>query len=205
LRRQLAGHLAAIAVHGGRDVLRENWLRRFMESGTIDDRVSWTQSVGHILQSLGDEAKKLLWSSWLHQYWERRLQGAPCPLATKEASAMLFWLLDLEAVLPEAVELACAGIPNAPVQDARLFFFHQLKGSGLPGRHPQLVARLMKHVLAAMTERVYETDDLFDIVRSIRDSGAATEDLRTICEHLLRLGCSSARSLLTSEAKGGDQ
>ena len=87
----------------------------------------------------GTEQRKL-WEGWLKHYWQNRLEGVPTRLTSGEAKLMLYWLTDLNAVFPEAVDFAIQ-MPSTSLAGTRILFY--LVNTRIWLNHPEAVAKLL--------------------------------------------------------------
>lgn len=89
-RRSILGHLAGIALISDRDPL--GWLPGVIAELRDEDRVTFAEKVGEILEDLPAEAVEHQWSRWMQKYWTDRLSSVPVQLADDEPTAMAGWI-----------------------------------------------------------------------------------------------------------------
>lgn len=123
----------------------ENWIPRFFDNTTKEDRNHFANVIG--LQHLNDldvSKQREWWKRWLKRYWQNRLEGVPKQLTSGEVEQMLEWLQYLKGdVFPEAVDLAIQ-MQKVPLQSG--FLFYKFNESDLWKRYPEAVAKLLVHL-----------------------------------------------------------
>lgn len=117
------------------------WIPQLLQHA--DDRTQYyfTRELGFRLGRMRDSQKKECWNRWLKNYWENRVQGVPKPISAGESEEMLQWLLDLEIVFPEAVELAVRMPPLVQLQKGTIVFM--LNDGNLWKNYPGEVTKLL--------------------------------------------------------------
>ena len=108
-RDRFVGYYVSLITYFIEDPTRK-WIPELFEHIDSDAKEIFASAVGHRLRSMDDEQQIRQWNRWLKSYWKGRLQGKPTPLEVDEVKAMLQWLPILQAVFPEAGELA-VGMP----------------------------------------------------------------------------------------------
>lgn len=183
-RRQLAVHLASVAVNS--DVDPTSWIPNFSATAEVSDREEWINQVGWTLRELPSEAVEYQWQRWMKQFWKDRLDSIPVQLSTEEASAMATWVLYLTDSVEEGVELALA-LPGTLVEHSR--FLDDLDDDRLQ-RAPGAYANLLVHLLRNTQPPFWGCYYLERIVVRLR--AEARVDVNSIVEQALRLGCGNA-------------
>ena len=134
----------------------EKWIPRLFDSSTQDASSHTTEHVRFSrdcrtiaeifasemtsrLQKMRDGEKQELWQRWLKDYWQNRLDGVPAPLTPREADLMLDWLIELEIVFPDAVEIAVE-MPRTPLLGSRILSHIEINDT--PQKHLEAVATL---------------------------------------------------------------
>jgi hypothetical protein len=184
LRRQLAEHLAAVALYS--EIDPGTWAAQF--TGTTPDhvRVQWLNHIAWALDRLDADVRQRQWDRWMRDYWTRRLDSIPLRLTFEEASALAGWVVNLEDAIDEAVDLAVAA-PAGLQQHGQVL--HDL-GDHVE-RAPAAYARLLGHLLTGTNPPFWDCHYLQKIAPGLR--GRADEgDIRRIREQGSRLGCSGA-------------
>jgi hypothetical protein len=188
----LARFLVGVALYSSADPWHGGWLNEFVREADADSRAAWAVRLGRELRQLTSDAVSLVWHRWLGDYWRDRLTGVPSPLDNDERQELLEWLFGLRVVLPDAVELLEATPVTLPTQS---MFLERLREDGLATAEPQLLARLLRHVLQGTVERCDACGQLEQLVGELIDASADRETLIAICEALARLGCAGAAAL----------
>lgn len=181
--RQLAGHLAAIAVFSSTDPLA--WTPSFTARSTVELRVAWLTSVARALADLDELSVDAQWQRWLNIYWKRRLDGVPLALDPAEAEAIAAWALPLHVSLTTALEYA-ASVPAILSQHSDILW---KLGPEHLARNPTGWATLLAHLLAGATQPFYEGYRVQQLVRALRELEV---DTGRIVEEAIRLGCATA-------------
>lgn len=194
MRRTFCGHLAGIAIYALVHPLEEGWLLRFISAVEPKTRALWASQMRSGIQSLDEAAKVNLWRRWLKDYWEERLQGMPVPLDSDESGEMFEWALDLDPVLPEVVDLICAG-PYPDLRNAMAYY--PIAKSDLLKQHPEAVAKLLAFLAAGERGRpIYDLDQLRDAVERLITLIPSYTPLRPLCDDLARLGVAGVADLV---------
>ena len=144
MRRQLAQHLAAVALLSEIDPL--SWVTEFTRLAPDDFRVDWVNQVGWTLGQLDPDVCVQQWHRWMRAYWERRVASLPMRLTLEEASALAGWVEYLGDATAEAVDLAVA-VPAGLAPHGSLL--HKMRER--VGRAPAAYARLLGHLLSTRT------------------------------------------------------
>lgn len=141
-RDRFVGYYVSIITYFVEDPIRE-WIPKLFEYADADVRKTFALEVWQRLRSMNDVQLINQWTRWIKPYWNGRLQGKPAPLETDEVKVMLEWLPTLQAVFPEAVELAVqmrVSQSNIPI----LIF--EIARKKLWQKYPEDVARLLIHL-----------------------------------------------------------
>jgi hypothetical protein len=184
MRRQLAQHLAAVALFSETDPM--SWIMKFTRLAPDDFRVDWVNQVGWTLGQLDPDVCVQQWRRWMRAYWERRVASVPVRLTFEEASALAGWVDYLGDAIAEAVDLVVA-VPAGLAPHGRLLHGMRERVS----RAPAAYARLLGHLLLHTNPPFWGCDDLRGIVTELRGRAGDT-DIRRIREQALRLGCRGA-------------
>lgn len=142
---RFAGFIASLSLSDAIDPLEEQWLSQYLVDAE-EDRVRWANKMRNRLSRLEPDRIEQVWDDWLQEFWELRLDGKP-PLTSREVGAMVEWIPSLEAVIDEAVGLACEeGVPS-PTFENPTRFFYELEEQELGLRHSQPVTTLLTSIL----------------------------------------------------------
>lgn len=128
------------------------------QQGSLEDRIAFTSHLGHFLREMKPAAKQQMWNSWLHRYWQNRLQGVLAALNEKEIRTMLEWLPHLGDAFPDAVALTTR-FPTIRIEHSHVLF--ELRESDLVTRFPTETAELL--IYFSNCEIGYHADDLAKI------------------------------------------
>ena len=194
-RQRLLQHLAGVAVYSETDPLP--WIKKFTATVDAHIRTEWMEQVARTLDDLTSEAVESQWQQWMHQYWTDRAASIPLVLTKEEASAIAAWVVYLTDSIEDGVNLAVASPANL---DGNRTFLRSLKDAQLD-QSPAQFARLLGHLLKDVGEPFWGCVELERIV--LRTSAqASTEDLTSIVNEALRLGCAGAADWLPESEIG---
>lgn len=156
----------------------EVWIPTLFKNSTEEIHIRFASRVEKNLEEMNEEERRLIWAGWLKNHWENRLQGVPSVLSAKEAGAMFTWMVHLECVYADAVELA---IRTHDFNLEYTHLFYDLVKSEIPVLHTEDTARLLVHILQRYVEsREYEIYDLSPLLQAILPqlpAGAIRSDL----------------------------
>ena len=192
LRTQFSKHLASIAIFGSPNPISAGWLARYLSAVDEQDRIDFASSVAIYLASMEEESVKALWERWLAEYWSRRITGIPLPLSQDESTQMVYWVVHLGPVLPQAVDRVCSS-PAPRLQDSTLY--KELVQREYTSRYPQSVTPLVLYVLEDAPQPFYHCRYVERLVRSLLATDASRKDLLGLCHRLAELGCQNAQEL----------
>ena len=114
----------------------------FFGQAEMNDREGFALNIANHLQHMETEAQRNLWDRWLRKYWENRLHGTPARFDPSEARPMFYWLVHLQDLFPDAVELRSPGTGTTSEYAAP---FHLLTENGTAENHPDATAKLLIH------------------------------------------------------------
>jgi hypothetical protein len=176
--------LAGIATTYGRDPSgHDGWLTSLVRNNGDAIRARFAHFLRRSLQDLDEPRREAVWTSWLRQWWTRRLQGFPTAFGPDEGSIMLTWIFPLRAQLDEVLPL----VLSLPVANRTFGFLHELARSDLPNTAPTEAARLVAHVLRHR-EQLWDYPDIEKALRAAQANGADAHALRDACNALVGLG-----------------
>jgi hypothetical protein len=185
---RFAGFIATLSLSDAIDPLEEQWLTRYLVDAE-EDRVLWAKKMRNRLGRFEPDRIQKVWGDWLREYWELRLDGKP-PLTSREVGAMVEWIPSLEAVVDEAVALACDDGAPSPTFGQHTQFFHELKEQRFGRHHPRTVVSLLLFVLQeGEVERWRASHYLPEIAEDIADSDDCPSDaFQTLVDLMVELG-----------------
>ncbi len=184
-RRQLAEHLAAIAVYS--EVEPTSWLAEFTRRAALGLVVQWIEQVAWRVGQLDAEAADAQWTKWMRTYWLARLDNTPTAFSNDEASALVGWTTNLAGFYEEAVEIATRHAVNLANAD---WFVREL---GTRHKPAEPTGRLLLHVLSGSSPPFWDYRSLEAIVANVKprlDPGV----LARIKNEAVRLGCHTAHT-----------
>ncbi len=176
------------------DVNEGNWFLDFFTGLDEEEKAAWAMQLGAILREAPEEQNALVWQRWMKEYWENRIHGRPCPLAEKEAGAMLEWIFVVGAAFPEAVEYLIQG-PRIKHGQKPALIFHHLKNHEAPQKYPESVLKLLDWFLADHTLMGISMKDVKEVLFRLPRKKEYLLRLNNICQHLASLGCAGAAGL----------
>lgn len=140
----------------------DKWIPKFFKNADEADKRDFAFQVKGHLVDMDEARREKLWEGWLKSYWENRLMGAPSPLEPFEISTMLGWLLRLDKLFPEAVDLAIKMGPPGPLE--RNLIVRNINKSDLWENCPESVAKLLVYLgeCGLPDYEWYEGKDLID-------------------------------------------
>ena len=105
----------------------DKFIPAFLKNSDAESRRRFAFEMKHRLMNMQDEAKKTIWDKWLRSYFENRNNGIPVKLTNEDRLEMLDWIVELEPVFEEAVDVVCKGEPPKKVNSRFLFSFWDKK------------------------------------------------------------------------------
>jgi hypothetical protein len=187
IRRQLCSHLAAVALFSELDPLP--WMRAFTKTVEVSQRVEWMNQIAWTLGGIPTDAVEHQWRRWMRQYWQDRLGSIPLLFTSDEASAMATWVVHLteSRSIGEGVALATAHQAGLREHGRTLHLLNNDRIHHAPAQFAKLIA----HLLRGTQPPFWQCRDLANIVPQLRNE-ANPEDITTIIEEAIRLGCHNA-------------
>lgn len=140
-RQRFLEFYTAIAVFHVDDP-RPTFLATLFSLAVTDDLTYFSQFMRMYLRQMSSSVRQDLWSRWLKDYWEERLNSIPKTLIESESRNMLDWVLYLEDQYVEAVQLAIR-LPINKIQHSQLL--HGLEKSDLVTKFPDATAELLTY------------------------------------------------------------
>ena len=180
-------HVVLIAIYHFDNPLG-NWVKGFIAQISKDYPKKFAEKLKNHLDSMEEKRIKGLWDRWLKEFWELRNSNNPNDFSQVEAGAMGRLILKLEPVLEEAAEVFI----NGPVPDFReSFFYHELKESELPGKHPNLCAKLLIHSTKSSenVNRWGGCGDLKDLTETLIRNNVQERIIESLLDNLAQGGC----------------
>jgi hypothetical protein len=184
-RRRFVEFYAALAVFHISDPTQQ-LLPALFQNGSLEDRIGFASHLGYFLRQMQPTAKQQLWNSWLHRYWQDRLQGVLAALHEAEIRQMIGWLPYLGDAFPAGVSLAVRS-PSIRIEHSHLLF--ELRESELVLRYPTETAELL--IYLCNCDVGYHADYLRAV--ATRLSGLPEELRRRLDEALALAGVIGSR------------
>lgn len=146
-----------LLIYAVEDPIQE-FIPRFLKAAEEKDKVHFAHMIEQTLENMNETQKENLWNSWLKKYWINRMNNIPVAISEDEGAKMLFWLLKLDTLYPEAVELFVSG---TQITKADRFFWYKLKEGKWAEKYPEETVKLILYLLSK------DAVDYYD-VRNIR-------------------------------------
>ena len=162
----------------------DKWIPSFFKYGSLDTRSLFALNVKNCILDMDETQQHGWWYRWLKIYWENRLQGVPDALEPVEIERMLDWLPHLQAVFPEAVDLAIR-MPHTPLQ--RCSVIYHLSKSNLLELYPESVGKLLIFIGACDSPR-YNWHKARDTIEKLIQIGVSSVLEKSLKELLAKLG-----------------
>lgn len=126
---------------------KDKWICTFFEQAREKPELKhmFTTQIGHLLSDLDESSQSEWWKVWLKNYWNNRLQGVPCPLDDAEIATMFQWVIRLQGVFPEAVDMAVQMRP-VPLKHSLDLSLRPEVSEMLINRYPTQLARFLIHL-----------------------------------------------------------
>jgi len=183
-RQRFIEYLSALIAFYATDPL-ERWIPALFQHGEAKDRQCFAFQIDYFLRGMEADSKKELWQRWLRRYWENRLQGVPAALEETEIRAMLEWPVHLDAVYPEAVDLAVS-LPRVRLDHTSVL--HELKEKDFPSHHSDATVRFLVHLCDCGLPS-YNCSDLISLFKKLSQMQVDTGLISRLRECLVRMGC----------------
>ncbi len=147
------------------------------------DRKCFASEIRVRLENMDKNEKESWWSSWLRDYWKNRINNKPIRLTEDENAQMLMWLIELDKLYPEAVDIVCEGkLPKTIGYP----FLLSMDESKLIQKYPCPTLKLMIALLKNGTDFQAPKEEL---VRIIKQLNIEDEEQKTVLtEELLKRG-----------------
>ena len=113
---------------------------------------------------------------------------------------MVLWLCPLTRQFPEPVDLVLKVRPSTLDH----FVFHRLRQSGVAESNGPEVGWVLRGLMAALAEVLYDTGEVLELATEALDNGAAPSDILAVAGDMARLSCTGAEELRNlAETKAG--
>lgn len=185
-------HVAIILYSCLVDVTQDGWLNDFLTGLTEEQRAKWASQMEFVLRDFPSDRKQIIWDKWMRDYWQGRLHGKPCKLATKEASEMVEWAIALEPTFAAAVGFVVQG-PSVENRIGTVLF--QLERGALLQTQPEAVIRLLTWLLINCHEDWPPGEEVRKMIMQLPKKKSFLQDLAIICERLASLGYTKSLDL----------
>jgi len=185
-QRQLASHLATIAIFG--EIDPSTWLPRFTSNASVATRCEWIDNVSWRLAELDDVTVEHQWNRWMRNYWQDRSDSIPTDLHPDEATALVGWISNLT----DSFEVAARFAMTRPARIRNHFNMDELLPTVVVDRFPQTVAELLAHLLTSTKPPFYLGSALREVVGKLKAHAVTYDALEVVKGHALGLGCADA-------------
>jgi SIR2-like domain/Domain of unknown function (DUF4020) len=188
-------NIASIAIWGEFNPLHDNdgWLVKFIRNESEESKKLFSNEIIQLLKQQSLTKKGELWTEWIKEYWETRLESGLI-LSAEEAGEMISWALNLEPVFEEAVDYVLRG--PKPVLEHSQIFYDLDKHNTAEKYEPLPLARLLDFILKAPSKPFFFCDNTVVVFKNHLNVPAVdSKILHDICDSLAKLGCSKALEL----------
>lgn len=179
-RGSILGHLAGIALTSDRDPI--GWLPGVIADLGDEDRATFAEKVGEILDDLPNEAVEHQWTRWMQRYWTDRLSSVPVQLTGDESTAMAEWIPFLSESFGPGVELVTRR-PGRFREHSDVLRHLERHVDASPDACSVMIGHLMRGTEPPWWGG-YQLPDLMPRLRA----GSDPEQTRIIVEQAIRLG-----------------
>ena len=128
------------------------------------DRRQFINSIDGSLRNMDGEQKKTLWDSWLKEYWKNRIKNIPASLQEYEKAEMLDWILELDELYSEAVDIIISG---PLVNDITTTFWYMLREKEYGKKQPDATAKLISFLLESNRNHTIWGGEVKEITQTI--------------------------------------
>ena len=150
------------------------WIPLILTNLNVKDRQDFTFQIKKILMR-GSQGSS--WVSWVKNYWKNRIDNIPVDLNDTEAAALFSWLVELDSVFPEAVELATTMNTHSLSQGISI---HGFKRKGFHQRYPEAMCKTIIHMLKCDSRyyMYYHLDRMLEEMNWVAVSQSVQSDLK---------------------------
>jgi hypothetical protein len=178
--------LAGVAAYSQANPWQNNgWLFQYITLTGAEDRAEWAREFGRSVESFSADGARDLWNRWVAAYWDARVLGVPQPLADVERQAMVRWLCAFQVLFTSVVERVLAVLPTSLDHHA----FYSLGQCGVSDAHGPELGRLLRRLMANLTDVRHDTGEVLALAKSALDGGAARADMLAVAADMVRLAC----------------
>lgn len=182
IRNEFVDIYTTIVVNVSKDPIGK-FIPAFINNSDADSKRRFAFEMNHRLMTMSDENKKILWNRWLRIYFENRNNGIPRVLTNDDRCEMLEWLVELEPVYDEAVEIICRGEPPKKTDGRFWYAFMEKKyAQNNPKSTVKLLVFIMKDKNSIGYSESYVRQIYMDLPTKYRESN------KQLDEALLRCG-----------------
>ena len=162
------------------------WIGKFFEYAQENAQAKheFTYQVRLLLRDLDESQQQEWWNVWLKDYWKNRLEGVPCPLEDRETAEMFEWVIYLQGVFPEVVDMAVRMKP-VTLEDCSSLL-HRISQSNLIDRHPNELAKFLIH-LGSNEHLLWFWKTYFDVICQLSQKDLPTDLAEEIRELIVRI------------------
>ena len=150
----------------------QEFIPRFLNAAEEKDKAHFAHMIEQALENMNETQKENLWNSWLKKYWINRMNNIPVAISEDEGAKMLFWLLKLDSLYPEAVGLFVSG---TQITKTDRFFWYKLKEGKWVEKYSEETVKLILYLLNKDAVDYY---DVRNIRRILDDMENLSEESR---------------------------
>jgi len=188
MREHFSEHITSIFLFSSDGHEIDELLKKFLITVEEVDRVNFASKIYYYLINLSHYKTSIetVWSERLKDYWEKRIKGIPIRLTPLEIREMIEWVLELEDVFPQVVELFI----NTPVTNLQNpSIYHHLSESAIINKYPEDVVKFLSHLLSGTVRPFYGCEEMEEIIVKLSENNIPPQSLRKLGEELMRFGC----------------
>ena len=170
------------------------WITDILEKLDESDRILFAWKIREPLSSMSEDELIEQWNGWFEDYWKKRISSSTGEISNKEAAAMLSWCILLKPFFKDVVELICKG-PAPEVEYTSVFT--DLKENDFITSEPESLLKLLAFIVERADEEFpkYHLGTIAEILDQLSQPDSYKEELKTICNHLSRLGYENSLEL----------
>ena len=158
------------------------WIPRFFEHADSSSRSCFAAQIGYFLGNVDDAKQQELWTRWLFQFWENRLQGIPVRLSDEEIPEMIAWAPRFDSLFPDAVNLAIKMRLNEAVHGHPFWMsLHRIQKNRVWTSHPESTAEFLLH-LKPLLLSYHSPDRIKELIDNLRKMKLSPETDRALAE-----------------------
>ena len=181
---RFASHVADLTLFVVDDPIHEI-LNEYISKASENSRVDLINQISNRLKELAPDKKEYHWEKWIKEFIQRRIHSIPKGLSPGEYEGILNWIINLEPVFEDAVQLFTDSEPLA-FKHSSVFTF--LLESDSLNTNPDETIKLVLHIIEADLEKhfCYQLKKIHQKLEGINKSEELYEELSN---RLAEMGC----------------